>query len=172
MKRSSLVFASLVALAPLAVAGCSKQAKPKAPAPEARAVSAPAASAKRAASTATGVSADGSTLRFGSIYFDYDSDTLRPESRETLQSVADALQSRSDMRLVVEGHADDRGTDEYNVALGERRANAIRDYLVRLGIQSSRLRVISYGEERPAVAGKGESAWEKNRRGEFVPQRN
>lgn len=101
------------------------------------------------------------------IFFDFDSSALKPESREVLQAKAEAMELLPEVTLVIEGHCDDRGTDEYNLALGERRARAAYEYLVRLGVAPSRLSIVSYGEERPMVMGSGESAWAKNRRCEF-----
>ena len=102
------------------------------------------------------------------IYFALDKSDLTAEARSTLQANAALLKANSEIDVVVEGHCDDRGTIEYNMALGERRANAARDYLSTLGIARSRIRVRSWGEERPAVRGSGESAWSKNRRAEFT----
>ena len=103
-----------------------------------------------------------------SIYFEYDSSDLRSDARTTLRANAQAIQSHAEWRtVVVEGHSDERGSEEYNLALGERRANATRDYLVDLGIPSSRMQVVSFGESAPAVQGHDESAWRWNRRVEF-----
>ena len=86
---------------------------------------------------------------------------------EDLQSKADYLQERTNLRVAVEGHCDERGTTEYNLALGERRAKAAKNFLVDLGVSASRLTVISYGEEQPAVLGHHKNAWDRNRRGHF-----
>ena len=103
------------------------------------------------------------------VYFDYDDSRLRVDARETLRTNAQALSEKPDLRVTIEGHCDERGSNEYNLALGNRRANAAKMYLIDLGIDTSRLRTLSYGEERPAVRGHTEVAWEKNRRGVFVP---
>ncbi len=103
------------------------------------------------------------------VYFDYDDSRLRVDARETLRTNARALSEDPDLRVTIEGHCDERGSNEYNLALGNRRANAAKMYLIDLGIDTSRLRTLSYGEERPAVRGHTEVAWEKNRRGVFVP---
>ena len=100
------------------------------------------------------------------LYFDFDQASLRPESREALMRVAAALRNSS-ASVRLEGHADERGTREYNIALGERRARAVADFLVLQGVSASRLETISYGEERPAVAASNESAWAMNRRVEI-----
>ncbi len=107
-------------------------------------------------------------LQLEKILFEYDSYTLTAQSREILARNAEWLRQNPAARLTVEGHCDERGSDEYNLALGERRAEAVRKYLVTLGVAADRLSIISYGEERPAVAGHGEEAWAQNRRAEFM----
>jgi peptidoglycan-associated lipoprotein len=102
------------------------------------------------------------------IYFAYDSAELSETARRTLSSNATWLKNNGDANLIIEGHCDERGTIEYNLALGERRASSVRDYLNTLGVSRSRVRVITYGEERPVDAGHSESAWSKNRRAAFV----
>lgn len=106
------------------------------------------------------------------IFFDFDRFELKPASRETLQRKSEALRALPELRIVIEGHADERGTVEYNLALGEKRAKAALDYLADLGIDPERVSIVSYGEERPAVEGHGEAAWSQNRRDEFVPSTN
>ncbi len=102
------------------------------------------------------------------VFYDFDSSDLRPEARATVEALAVWMSNYPAVTLVLEGHADERGTREYNLALGERRANAIRDYLVALGIAPNRLSTISYGKERPAVLWSTDEAWAQNRRGVFV----
>lgn len=102
------------------------------------------------------------------IYFDYDQYDLRTDAREMLASNVAWLKSNARWRLLIEGHCDERGTNEYNMALGDRRANAAKSYLVSAGVDASRVRTISYGEERPADPGHDETAWAKNRRAEFI----
>ena len=102
------------------------------------------------------------------VFFDFDKYNLKPEGRGTVEALAAWLNSRQGVTLTIEGHADERGTREYNLALGERRANSVKDYLIALGINAGRLTTISYGEERPAVPGSYEEAWAQNRRAEFV----
>jgi peptidoglycan-associated lipoprotein len=102
------------------------------------------------------------------IYFDYDQYDLRTDAREMLASNVEWLKTNSKWRLLIEGHCDERGTNEYNMALGDRRANAAKNYLVSAGVDASRVRTISYGEERPADPGHDETAWTKNRRAEFI----
>ena len=105
--------------------------------------------------------------RLERVYFEFDSSTLSPESRQMLQANYDILRRAPSVRVEIEGHTDERGTNEYNLALGWRRARAVRDYLISLGIDSARLDTISYGEELPVDAGSNESAWAKNRRAQF-----
>lgn len=102
-----------------------------------------------------------------SIYFDFDKAAIRADQRETLGPKAEQLKLGSWNRITIAGHCDQRGSDEYNLALGERRANAVRQQLVDLGVEASRLDTVSYGEARPAVQGGDESAWKWNRRAEF-----
>jgi peptidoglycan-associated lipoprotein len=104
---------------------------------------------------------------FRPVYFEYDKSNIRPEYQPVLESISKWLAQYPERQLLVEGHCDERGTDEYNLALGERRALSVRRYLVALGVQADRVHTISYGEEKPAVPGSDESAWAKNRRAEF-----
>jgi peptidoglycan-associated lipoprotein len=101
------------------------------------------------------------------IHFDFDQFTLSSEARKILGENAKYLNTNSGVQVVVEGHCDERGSDEYNLALGESRALAAKNYLVSLGISDKRLSVISYGEEKPLVLGETEEAWAQNRRAEF-----
>lgn len=98
------------------------------------------------------------------VFFAYDSSVLTAEGQATLERQAAWLKQYSSINVTMEGHADERGTREYNIALGERRANAAKNYLVSLGIDSSRINVVSYGKERPAVLGSTEEAYAQNRR--------
>lgn len=98
------------------------------------------------------------------VFFGYDSSVLTAEGQRTLERQAAWLKQYPSVNVAVEGHCDERGTREYNLALGERRANAAKNYLVSLGVDSSRLSVTSYGKERPAVLGSSEDAWAQNRR--------
>ncbi len=99
------------------------------------------------------------------VYFGYDRYDLSSDGRSGLQAQAAWLVAHADVKVTVEGHCDERGTREYNLALGDRRANAVKNYLVALGVDPSRIHTVSYGKERPAVTGTGESVWSKNRRG-------
>ena len=104
-----------------------------------------------------------------SINFDYDRDTLSTKARQTLATNADWIKSNQNVVIQVEGHADARGSVEYNLALGERRAKSVKNYLVSLGIEPQRITVISYGKEKPLVEGDTEAAYSANRRANFVP---
>jgi peptidoglycan-associated lipoprotein len=110
----------------------------------------------------------GKLAGFQTVYFDYDSADIKEDSRGGLRQNADKLNAGNLGVVTVEGHCDERGSTEYNLALGERRANAVKRYLVDLGVPSSNLRTVSFGEERPAVQGHDESAWRYNRRADFT----
>jgi peptidoglycan-associated lipoprotein len=103
------------------------------------------------------------------VYFGTDSISIDAASQQTLAMQADWLRRNPGVRFLIEGHADERGTREYNLALGDRRAQAVRDVLVSLGIQNERLEVVSYGKERPEAIGANDTAWARNRRGVSVP---
>jgi peptidoglycan-associated lipoprotein len=102
------------------------------------------------------------------VYFGYDQSDLNETTRRVLDANAKVLSLSPQFSVVVQGHCDERGTIEYNLALGQRRAEAVREYLVTLGVEARRLRTVSFGEERPVDPGSGESAWSRNRRAEFV----
>jgi peptidoglycan-associated lipoprotein len=102
------------------------------------------------------------------VYFGFDSSTLEGDTKEAIKSNADFLKQMATVDIQVEGHCDERGGRQYNLALGERRAKAVRDYLVALGVPAKRISVVSYGSERPAAEGSDESSWAKNRRANFV----
>lgn len=102
------------------------------------------------------------------VFFDFDKSDIKPEGRQVLQRQADWLKKYPNVTVTVEGHCDDRGTREYNLALGERRATAVKKMLVALGVPANRISTISYGKERPAVVGDNEAAWAQNRRGVTV----
>ena len=98
------------------------------------------------------------------VFFDFDKSDIKPEGRQVLQRQADWLKKYPNVTVTVEGHCDERGTREYNLALGERRATAAKKMLVALGVPAARISTISYGKERPAVVGSNEAAWAQNRR--------
>ncbi len=162
MKRNTMIFAALLVIA----AGCSKDKKEEttpevteqAPEPE----PAPVAEVTEPEVEETGPSAELEEL----ILFEFDSSALDDGARSKLEQNADWLKEDEARTLTIEGHTDEKGTTEYNVALGDRRARAAKDYLVRLGIDESRIKIISYGEERPASSNDA-----ANRRGVFVGTR-
>ncbi|RUO32837.1 peptidoglycan-associated lipoprotein Pal [Aliidiomarina sanyensis] len=102
------------------------------------------------------------------IYFDFDDSGIRSEFAELLSAHADYLVRNPSVSVVIEGHTDERGTPEYNIALGERRANAVASYMRNLGVQSSQITTVSYGEEKPVARGSNERAWSQNRRAVLV----
>ena len=104
----------------------------------------------------------------GIVYFDYDKSNIKPEFTSIIQSNFDWLINNPDIRVQLEGHCDERGTNEYNLALGERRARSVLNYLLRLGASPEQFSIVSFGEERPVALGQNETAWQKNRRVEFT----
>ena len=103
------------------------------------------------------------------VHFGYDKASLSNEAQKTLSDNADWIKKNAAVTVQIEGHTDSRGSIEYNISLGERRAKAVKNYLVNLGVDGKRLRIISYGEEKPVSMGDSEEAWGKNRRANFVP---
>jgi peptidoglycan-associated lipoprotein len=102
------------------------------------------------------------------VHFDLDSAAVKASEASNLETVANYLKSNPTGDLLIEGHCDERGTEGYNLTLGDKRANSLREYLVNLGVSPSRIHTVSFGESVPAATGSGESVWAKNRRGEFV----
>lgn len=102
------------------------------------------------------------------VYFDFDSSTLSPKARQALSKNFELLKQHPQGKILVEGHCDERGSDAYNLALGQRRAQAAVNYLITMGVPTSRLSPISYGKEKPADPGHDDAAWAKNRRDEFI----
>lgn len=117
--------------------------------------------------SASGAYFPGSSPGLTTIYFDFDQSNLRSDAKAGLKANADFMKSNASAAVLIEGNCDERGSEEYNLALGMRRAEAAKRYLVDMGIEASRMSTISYGEERPAASGSGESAWAKNRRDDF-----
>jgi peptidoglycan-associated lipoprotein len=163
-----------LALLALTIAGCHK-AKPEvvpeptqttpppAPSPTPAPPPPPAATGDAAAATTARLTAELGNV----IHFDYDQDAIKPEDRPVLDAKADIMKANPALRIRISGHADDRGSDEYNLVLGNKRALAAKRYLESKGIDGSRIDVTSFGEERPVDSGANESAWAKNRRDEF-----
>ena len=102
------------------------------------------------------------------VFFEYDSAQLRPDARAALDALAARIQQQPQCRFEIEGHCDERGTREYNLALGEKRASVVMSYLAALGVDPTRMQTTSYGKERPAMTGTGEEVWAKNRRAVLV----
>ena len=102
------------------------------------------------------------------VFFGYDRYDVSPEAQQILQAQAEWMNRFPNVNLTIEGHADERGTREYNLALGERRANSVKNYLTGLGVPATRINTVSYGKERPAVVGSNAEAWAQNRRGVSV----
>lgn len=169
MNAGLIVRAAVLAVVGLFVAGCQQTGTETTPTASAgtptdsavAAPSTPAAAGDRARY------ADGRAVET-TVYFDYDKAVIRPEFQEILAAHGSFLRDHSDKSILVEGHCDERGSREYNLALGERRGDAVRDYLVAEGAARSQIETVSYGEERPVDPGHDEGAWSKNRRGEIV----
>jgi len=109
---------------------------------------------------------------FKDIYFDYDKSGIKSESKDILKGISDFMIANLDVTLSVEGHCDERGTNEYNISLGDRRAKAVMDYLVSLGVTTDKISTFSYGKESPVCAEHEESCWSKNRRAHIVVTKN
>ncbi len=178
MKKTALIFLAVAVVA--SVAACGKktppaappppvapQAPPPAPPPPPRAEAPPQIDeyARLRAMSAEEIEKSG---LFGEVFFDFDRAEIRDADRATLAKNADALKRFDFLRVTVEGHCDERGTVEYNLALGERRARAAYDYLVSLGVPADRLKTVSYGKEVPACAVSSEECWQRNRRAHFT----
>lgn len=116
----------------------------------------------------TAVDIAAQTITDSIIYFDFDKYDIKPQYRDLLRQKAELMRQYPSIRVRIEGHTDERGTQEYNLALGERRARAAYEYLVMMGVNPNRLEMISYGKERPAVMGTGEEVWRLNRRDNFL----
>lgn len=173
----------LRALAPVAtllvLAACGGRQQPEEPAPEPAPAPAPAPepppppppppepAGEDPAVTAARITAALLSEVRTMVHFDFDKSDIRPEDRLTLDRKAAILGVNSDLRLRISGHADERGSDEYNLALGTRRASSVKTYLANKGIDSGRLEVVSYGEEQPIASGHDEDSWFQNRRAEF-----
>ena len=167
MKRIGLLLLGL-ALVGFYMAGCGKKPKPVAekPAPQEETKTQPQDTSGRI--TPGEVTEETTPSGFQKIYFDFDRYYIRDDAKAALEQNARVLKANSNMRILIEGHCDERGTVEYNLALGERRAASARQYLLDLGIDGSRISTVSYGKERPVAFGHDESSWQQNRRGEFV----
>ena len=163
----------LLAVGTAALAACSSRSEdpqPVAqnPAPVAQNPAPPAASAETSDQQIYGSLEEELRAEVGDrVFFDFDSSSLRPDARQVIEAFATWLQQRPAVVTTIEGHADERGTRAYNLALGERRANAVKRYLNTLRVASDRVNTVSFGEERPAVIGSNKEAWDLNRRAQF-----
>jgi peptidoglycan-associated lipoprotein len=170
MKRYSrgiaAVAMSLIVLLAMTV-GCSR--KPKPAVVPATMETKPTTEIVKPPETATETPV-AAVLELKDVFFDYDKFSLRDDAREALNGDGKLLVDNPGARALLEGHCDERGTVEYNLALGERRANATKAFLVQYGVDAARLSTISYGEERPFATGQNEAAWAQNRRVHFVKQ--
>jgi len=149
----------------LALVACSHAQPPPTPAP-AQAIAAPPPPAPAPAPVAALPPPE---VAPASIYFDYDISELSPASRAVLQDFLDQARARPDQSVRIEGNCDERGSREYNLALGQRRAEAARKYLENLGMDTSRITTVSNGKERPRASGSDEAAWKENRRDDLIP---
>ncbi|MDH3454603.1 MAG: peptidoglycan-associated lipoprotein Pal [Desulfuromonadales bacterium] len=167
MKQYQLLSLTLILSLIVLLSACSKK-----PVMDAESVPAPVISeapAETTPATGTAVSALGTVTgsQLEPVYFDYDSHALSQNARQALERNVALFRQESGLIVTIEGHCDERGSDEYNLALGEQRAAAVKNYLVTAGVAATRLNLISYGEERPAVAGNDDAAWSRNRRAAF-----
>jgi peptidoglycan-associated lipoprotein len=166
-------YLTLLGLGALVIAGCAKKPEPRPePPPPKMEEPAPAPQVEPPRVDEEALRRQRIQARiaevFKPVYFAYDQSTLSAEGQSTLQEIGKLMKEVPEITARVEGHADERGTNEYNLALGERRSKTVQDYLSSYGVQSSRLQTISYGEEKPAMEGHDESSWSKNRRVEFT----
>lgn len=185
VRRNRLMMLALLALLPLGAAACGKKEPPPTPAPaatddeaerarleaERRAAEERArreAEERAAAERAAAERARKRAVLEERVFFDYDQDELRPDARATLDEKVRILREEPGVTIRIIGHADERGSTEYNLALGGRRAQSIKDYLAGYGIAVDRMSVQSMGEEQPLERASNEAAWARNRRGEFV----
>jgi peptidoglycan-associated lipoprotein len=174
-KLFTMMLAIVLAIALIGLSGCAGKKKPpvepakkvekapeKAPAPAPVVVKEePKIVEEKAPSIPEGIA-------FDTIYFDFDKSNIRPDQVATMNKNAELLAKYPTIKLSIEGNCDERGTNEYNLALGQRRADAAKNFLITYGIDVSRLSTVSYGEERPVDTGHSETAWAKNRRSEFA----
>ena len=167
MKLPIRVIFSATVASLLLVACASKNTKPPAPAPAPAPAPTPAPAASSGKYTVESLDTD-SCLRQRIVYFDFDKSEIRPEFEAAIACHAAYLQQFPGARVTLEGNADERGTREYNLGLGERRGNAVSSALVAAGASPDQLNVVSYGEERPVCKEHNEACWQKNRRVEIV----
>jgi peptidoglycan-associated lipoprotein len=173
MRRNpALLLVAAMALIAVSVVGCAKKAAEAPPVPPpAPPVVQPSATPEPTAPSASETPVPVPSVTAGDftdVFFDLDSYALRDDAKLALDKAAKLMRDKAGVNLTIEGHCDERGTVEYNQALGEKRANAARDYLVNAGVSAVRVQTLSYGKERPFAEGHDESAWAQNRRAHFV----
>jgi peptidoglycan-associated lipoprotein len=175
MQKKMWLMIALLLVIPvlLFTVGCQKkavtQAKAPAPAPAAAAAPAPAPAPTPAKGPEAAAPPDTrGMIMEEDIYFEFDKSTLTPAAQDNLMKKAAWLRANPNAAVTIEGHCDERGTNEYNLALGDRRADSAKSFLVDLGIAAPRLTTVSYGEERPVCSQHDEECWSKNRRANFV----
>lgn len=176
MIRSSRLFV-LLAASSLALGACKKKTTPVVPPPTPATNPTAVPTPTRPATSTPGNTDSAEEMRrkveaaraavLSTIYFEYDADDLRDDAKASLDGKIRILNANPQLRVRILGHCDDRGSDEYNIALGRRRAETAKRYLTDRGIDASRIETTTFGRERPAVQGTGEEAWSKNRRDEF-----
>jgi peptidoglycan-associated lipoprotein len=166
--KSLLTLLATAALIAFMVVGCAKKPKVEAPTPPPKTQTTPADTTS-GKEPGQGIEPETQpSSKFSAIYFDFDKYSLRDDAKADLKKNIDVMKQDQNIKITVEGHCDERGTVEYNLALGERRAKSARDYMVNMGVKANRVSTISYGKERPKEFGHDEDAWAKNRRDEFV----
>jgi len=172
LRRNWLVAVVLMLGLMMSVSGCSKK-KPLVTEPDNGKVAPPAEVDKTGKKDIPrppepGVKPDDFDKNVKTIYFDFDKSNIRADQTANLEGNANYLKEKADLKICVEGHCDERGTEEYNFALGQRRASSVREFLISRGVAAERLSIVSKGEEEPAVQGHDEAAWSKNRRAMFL----
>jgi peptidoglycan-associated lipoprotein len=167
MKKGFYVILITI-LAGVIISGCAKKAVTKA---EGETAAKPAVEEKAPAPKEEPIPAaveEKKMLELKNAFFDFDKSIIREDAKAPLQNNAEFLRANKNTKIVIEGHCDERGTNEYNLALGQRRADSAKRYLINLGINPSRLSTISYGEERPFCKEQNETCWQSNRRAHFI----
>lgn len=163
-------FAGILAVTAMVAANCSSakkttQTQQPAPAPVKESVRTPQV---RDARTGNETAPKVESMNLATVYFDYDESIIREDQRAVMNANSEMLFKNREVRVQITGHCDERGTEEYNLALGQRRADAVKTYLTMYGVDGSRISTLTYGEQRPADTGTTEAAWSKNRRCEFT----
>jgi peptidoglycan-associated lipoprotein len=168
LRKQWFVFI-LIGLFALALGACAKKPATKVEtAPESEAAEQPAAPVEEVTESPQAETPAVQMPVLGDVFFEFDQSKLTDEGKQALTENARQLKEGGMMAIIIEGHCDERGTNAYNLALGEKRANMAKEYLVSLGVDGARIQTISYGEERPFDQGHNEAAWSKNRRAHFV----